>query len=66
MRINPHGKAFFDLKSYSHQGQGSEFQCYECKNTLSECVHSKQKTPHNFDPRRPEDPIFGTKRSFLS
>ena len=55
------GKQLFDLKSGSHQGQGSDFQCSQCKNTPSEGVRSKQKKLHNFGPRTPQDLIFGTK-----
>ena len=60
------GKELFYLKSSSHQGQGSEFKCGQCKNTPFEGVRSKQKKSYNFGPRRPKDVIFGTKWLFLS
>ena len=60
------GKQLFDLKSGSHQGQGSDFQCSQCKNTPSEGGRSKQKKLHNFGPRTPQDVIFGSKWPFLS
>ena len=57
----PMGKQLFGLKSGSHQGPGSGFQCSQYKNTPSEGVRSKQEKLHNFGPRRSQDLIFGAK-----
>ena len=48
------GKQLFGLKSGSHHGQGSDFQCSQCKNTPSQGVRSKQKSCITLAPPDPK------------
>ena len=59
------GKHFIGLKSCSHQGRVSGFQCSQYKNTPSEVVRSKQEKLHNIGPRRPQGLIFSAKWPYL-